>query len=641
MKIIRQSLLAMVVVLSVILLLTSCGGGGGGDDSLPTSISLDTTALGLTSVRLSWSAASTVTSYSVYMNGEYLGLSYPPGTSVTITTLTPDTRYCFRVLAVVFPIGAVAQSNQACVTTPPSIRPSMPTNLSASAVSPGEIDLAWTPSTGDFSGYKIYRDGTYLVSTAADSYADMSVMSSTQYCYEVSAYDQWGYESPKSSTACATTPADAEAPSIPTNLKAIYDPQSVANPTINLSWQAAYDNSGTVPAYRVYRDGAFLAQVSGLEYSDAGLGTSQQYCYAVAALDYTNNESVPSSPECVTTSWVSKTLDSSVHAQWTAIDVDGGDNLHIAYYDGQYTGSNQQAGTVKYATNLSGAWQSVAIDSVAPTVYGSIALLVNNDASLNAAYYDFNRYLLKRAVKTAGAWLTETIATNLLNVTTVAMAHDASNKLHLVINPNGNITYMSNATDSWTSEVIGNNGVIYGNAATCAIAVDNDGKAFVGYYDYANRILKYVSNKSGAWITETVDAIADAGLYTAIALDAAGNAHLSYYDVTNGDLKYATNATGFWVVQTIDSVGDVGQSSAIALDANGRVHISYTDASNHALKYATNASGSWMTYVIDNAAYVAGNLSSPGAYTSLAVDSSGKIHISYRGDGFLRYATNR
>jgi len=637
MKILRQILLAMVAIFSVVSLLTSCGGGGGGD-SIPTDLSLDATAVDLTSVRLSWSAASTVTTYSVYMNDDYLGPSYPPSTSVTITTLTPDTRYCFRVLAVVFPLGAVAQSNKACVTTPPSIRPSVPTNLRVSAISPGQIGLAWTSSVGDFSGYKIYRDGSFLGSTAAASYADMSVMSSTQYCYEVSAYDPWGYESPKTSTACARTPVDAAAPSVPTDVKAIYDPQSVSNP--NLSWQAASDNSGTVPAYRIYRDGTILAQVSEVEYSDTGLGTYQQYCYTVTALDATNNESEPSNPACVTTSWELKTLDSTVHVQWTAIDVDSGDNLHIAYYDGQYTGSNQQTGTVKYASNRTGAWQSVAIDSVAPTVYGSISLVVNADASLNVAYYDSYHYLLKRAVNTSGAWLTEAIASYLLNVSTVAMAHDASGKLHLLVDPYRNVTYMSNATGSWTSEVIGTSAGFF-DAATCAIAVDAAGAAYVGYYDDTNRILKYVSNTSGVWTTETVDTNTDVGLYTAIALDTDGYAHLSYYDVTKGDLKYATNATGTWVVQTIDSAGDVGRSSAIASDANGLVHISYTDATNHALKYATNASGSWMTFVIDNATYVAGNLSSPGAYTSIAVDSNGKIHISYRGDGNLRYATNR
>jgi hypothetical protein len=335
------------------------------------------------------------------------------------------------------------------------------------------------------------------------------------------------------------------------------------------------------------------------------------------------------------------TLDNTVDVQWTAIAIDPGDKLHIAYFDGRYTGANEQSGAVKYATNTAGAWQSAAIDSVAPIVYGSIALLVNPDGSLHAAYYDFTKFLLQHATKTSGAWLINPIATNILNVSTVAMAHDAANKLHLIVNPGGNVTYMSNATGSWTSEAIGSNGVIYGDAATCAIAVDAAGKAYVGYYDYGNRILKYVSNKSGAWATETVDSITDVGLYTAIALDANGYAHLGYYDVTNGDLKYATNATGNWVAQTIDSVGDVGQSSAIALDANGHAHISYTDATNRALKYATNASGSWMTYVIDSAADVAGNLSSPGAYTSIAVDATGKIHISYRGDAYLRYATDR
>jgi hypothetical protein len=146
--------------------------------------------------------------------------------------------------------------------------------------------------------------------------------------------------------------------------------------------------------------------------------------------------------------------------------------------------------------------------------------------------------------------------------------------------------------------------------------------------------LKYTTNALGSWATETVDVGTDVLLYSAIAVEADVKAHLSYYDVTNGDLKYATNATGHWVTQTIDSIGDVGSSAAIALDANGHAHIAgYTDATNHSLKYATNMSGSWVTYIIDSTTY--------GGYISIAVDSTSKIHISYRGDTDLRYATNR
>jgi hypothetical protein len=619
-----------MLLIALVALLASCGGG---DDGIPVSMSLSATATGPTSATLSWSAEN-VSYYSIYMNNEALGTSYPPQTSVTLTTLTPDTRYCFRVYAVVFPLGTVSQSNEACITTPPTIKPSAPTDLTALATSPGRIDLAWTASTGDFSGYRIYRDGNFLAATSGTSYADTTARPSTEYCYAASAYDAWGYESPETAPVCATTPADTETPSVPPNVKALYDPQSAANPTIRVSWQAAFDNSGTVALYNVYRDGAFHAQVADLEYTDSGLQAFTQYCYTVTALDSVNNESAPGGPSCATTSWTSATVDSTVSVQWTAIDAGAGDKLHIAYYDNMWTGSGQQAGTVKYATDASGTWQAAAIDSVAPKVGASIDMVANADGSLNIAYYDATRYDLKIASKTSGAWLVDTVASNLLNVSTVAMERDASGKLHVVVNPNGKVTYLSNATGSWTSEVVGDNNVIFGDAATCAIAVDPAGKAYVGYHDYTSRTLKYVSNQSGGWVTQTVDGVPDVGIHTAIAVDGDGHVHFAYYDRSNGDLKYASNASGNWVTRTLDSAGDVGLYGAIAVDANDHIHISYLDETSHALKYATNASGAWAVYVIDNYSYV-------GGYTSIAIDAAGAVHVSYKGDTYLRHTTNR
>jgi hypothetical protein len=625
-------------LIALITLIAGCGGGG--DDGLPVTMSLSATATGPTSATLAWSAES-VTYYSVYMNGESLGTTYPPQTSVKLTTLTPDTRYCFRVYAVVFPLGTVGQSNEACITTPPTVKPSVPTDLTATVVSPGQIDLAWAASTGDFSGYRIYRDESYVAATAATSYADTTARPSTEYCYAISAYDAWGYESPKTPPVCATTPVDTEKPSIPTEVKALYDPLSAANPTIRVTWQPAYDNSGTIAIYNVYRDGAFRAQVTDLEYTDSGLAASTQYCYTITALDYANNESAPGGPSCATTSWTSAMVDGTVSTRWTAIDIDADDEVHIAYYDNMWTGSGQQAGTVKYATNASGVWQTTAIDSVAPYVGASIDLLANDDGSLNVAYYDATYYLLKLATRTTNIWMVETIASNLLNVITVGMDRDAAGKLHLVVNPSGKVTYMNNTTGTWVSEVIGDNNVIFGNAATCAIAVDAVGKAHVAYYDYTSGTLKYVTNQAGGWITQTIDTVADAGMYTTIALDSDGQVHLAYYDWTNGDLRYASNASGGWVTQTLDSTGDVGRDTAIAVDAAGHVHVSYIDVTYHALKYATNDKGAWTTYVIDDYSYVGDPYSDGGGYTSIAVDSAGAVHISYRGDARLRYATNR
>ena len=90
---------------------------------------------------------------------------------------------------------------------------------------------------------------------------------------------------------------------------------------------------------------------------------------------------------------------------------------------------------------------------------------------------------------------------------------------------------------------------------------------------------------------------------------------------------YATNASGSWSTGTVDDSGDVDGYTSIALDSSDKVHISYQ---GNGLKHTTNTSGLWVTETVD---------SSGGMYTSIALDSSDKAHISYYTGG-LKYATN-
>ena len=90
-----------------------------------------------------------------------------------------------------------------------------------------------------------------------------------------------------------------------------------------------------------------------------------------------------------------------------------------------------------------------------------------------------------------------------------------------------------------------------------------------------------------------------------------------------------------WVLETVDNAGDVGKYTSIAIDGSGRPHISYNSwtATDTDLRYAA-WNGSWNTETVDNS-------SEAGQYSSLAMDSNDNPHISYyRGSDFsLRYAT--
>jgi len=91
--------------------------------------------------------------------------------------------------------------------------PTVPANLAALPVSDTEIDLSWSASTDDLygiSGYRIFRDGNFLATTTALTYADTGLIASTTYAYTVEAFDSIldfsGQSAPVSATTLETPP---------------------------------------------------------------------------------------------------------------------------------------------------------------------------------------------------------------------------------------------------------------------------------------------------------------------------------------------------------------------------------------------------------------------------------------------------
>jgi fibronectin type 3 domain-containing protein len=194
------------------------------DQTPPSTPTLTATAASQTQINLSWtvstdSGGSGLGGYKIFKNGSNTALVTlgPSVTTYSDTGLAGYTSYSYTVQAFdnATPTNNVsAQSNTASATTPDQTPPTAVT-VSATAISPSQVNLSWTTST-DTGGsllnvYQITRNGTVLTSIpgGTTSYSDTAVGGGTTYNYTVIAYDHAGNASPISNTASVTTPTGA------------------------------------------------------------------------------------------------------------------------------------------------------------------------------------------------------------------------------------------------------------------------------------------------------------------------------------------------------------------------------------------------------------------------------------------------
>ncbi len=216
-----------------------------------------------------------------------------------------------------------------------------------------------------------------------------------------------------------------------------------------------------------------------------------------------------------------------------------------------------------------------------------------------------------------------------------AMVIDANDALHVSYYDatNADLKYATNASGTWVAVTVDSVG---DTGRSTDIFVDPLGFVHICYQDYTNRDIRYATNTSGSWANELVEDTGDPGYRdTSIGIDSTGAAWISFYGEIDRDLQVANNAGGSWVTELADDTDWPGQYSSLAIDSADKVHISHKDwGAPTSLEYTTNASGAWVTQTVDNA------VGSPGSYSSLALDHQGKVHISYLRLDDLYYATN-
>jgi len=267
---------------------------------------LRATAVSSTEIDLAWTASTPgsqpTASYRVERCQRagcttFAQIATPTGTSYADTSPAPATSYSYRVLARDTSGNVSPYSNVASATTPPDTRPpSVPANLTATAVSSSRIDLSWSASTDNVAvtGYAVERcqgpgcaSFVQIATPATPGYSDTGLQASTSYSYRLRATDAAGNFSDYSAVASATTPAPAQPPTPPANLAAT----PVSTSQINLSWTASTSSVG-IANYLVERcqgagcaSFAQIATPAGTSYGDTGLLAATTYAYRVRAAD--------------------------------------------------------------------------------------------------------------------------------------------------------------------------------------------------------------------------------------------------------------------------------------------------------------------------------------------------------------------
>ncbi len=202
-----------------------------------------------------------------------------------------------------------------------STAPSAPSALAASPFSDSEIKLSWATATDNIGvvSYEVWRRDSngarphFIAETSGLEYLDGGLPAETEFCYYVISVDAAGNKSDiPLDLVCATTleDVDSELPTVPSGL-AITD---ITSSSMLLSWDASTDNDA-VTGYTVFDDniGAAYGSVGASaspQFSAGPLNPDTEYCYSVAAIDASGNQSLPSQSVCATT-------EPAANAAWT------------------------------------------------------------------------------------------------------------------------------------------------------------------------------------------------------------------------------------------------------------------------------------------------------------------------------------
>ncbi|MBL7851202.1 MAG: fibronectin type III domain-containing protein [Cyclobacteriaceae bacterium] len=358
----------------------------------PTSLS--GTATSATTITLTWTDnAGDETGFKIeraIVGGTGYTEIATVGANVTTyqnTGLTATTTYTYRVRAF-NNSGNSAFSNAVTIVTPDTV-PAAPSNLTASAILPTQINLSWTDNSSNETGFKIERapGGTTTfteiatVTAGTTSYQNTGLTASTSYSYRVVAFNAAGNSS-YSNTATATTPATTTVPTAPANLTAT----AVSSSQINLAWT---DNSSNEQGFKIERapgGTTTFAEITTVgagitSYSNTGLTASTSYSYRVRAYNTAGNSGYTNTATATTSSTTTiPTAPSNL-----AATASSSSQINLAWSD---NASNEQGFRIERAPGGTSTFAEIATVGAGVTTYQNTGLTASTSYNYRVRAYN-------------------------------------------------------------------------------------------------------------------------------------------------------------------------------------------------------------------------------------------------------------
>jgi len=340
--------------------------------------------------------------------------------------------------------------------------------------------------------------------------------------------------------------------------------------------------------------------------------------------------------------WIIETVASSGdQGSYASIAIDGNDIAHASWYDVNNS-------RLMYAVRNFDGWESTVIDSGNVGQYSHIAINPTTDQPA-IAYFDAGNQDPKYAYYDGDSWHLETIyhEDGTLNGDFIDLAFRGDGVPFVSYHyDNGAFRTMGanvawrTGSGSWSDTTIDYTtswaGLLQFGQHT-AIAFDSEQYAQVAYRDDILGYQKFGWQSVSGWSFENTVSLITAGEYADLVLDGGDNVFISSYHY---DLLYdecvciIDKIAGGWGIEDVEcGSGDFGQYTSLAIDSNDRLHLTYCGEND--LRYATETAKGWNIQTIDDSQLT-------GKFTSLALDSNDQPNIVYY-DSYLKdlkYAFN-